>query len=109
MTGVASLATFGTPTKPRGEAMAAEDQLLILTAKTVMLERLVRLLLLDRIRDREDPIGIAKQLGAEMVRATEAEMAGGPYSAAAMLAVENLQAFFDALIHEVSVEQRPRR
>jgi hypothetical protein len=85
----------------------SEDRMLVLTAKITMLERLVRLLLLDRVKQNDKPLETATQLSAHIIATTEAQMAGGPHSHAAMLAVENLRLFFDQLIHEVSQEPPP--
>ena len=86
--------------------MDAEDALLILTAKTAMLERLVRLLLWDRLTEKPDPVAVAKELAKDMISQTEARIAGGFGSRQEMIATEQLQTFFDVLIREVS-EWRP--
>lgn len=84
-----------------------QEPILILAAKVAMLERLVRLLLFDRLTERDNPIEAAKALAAEMISSTEARMKTGPDSPAAMLAAENYRAFFDTLLHEVSQGPRP--
>jgi hypothetical protein len=89
------------------EPLNVEQTILILTAKAAMLERLVRQVLLDLIAEHNDPSAVVKAMAENLITSTEAQIKGGSHSTQALLLVENFQAFFDQLTHEVSQLRPP--
>lgn len=81
----------------------SEQQVSILAAKVVILEKIVRALLKDKLqRDAADPIQAAQSYRDRINLRSEQTMQGGPHDPATVLMTENTDLFFDALIRDLT-------